>query len=139
MQLGYVHASMHAALILASNRFYSCSVSLNFMTANQFLEVPSTAIAHTSLYPSSVPRVSAHTGHDRSRNPTRNEKSRSNISTGIFEKSCSILPEKSFYTDSKHFTFTKNFPYPLIKIRIGESGRQKEPTGISALLQQAWF
>ena len=91
------------------------------------------------LYPSSVPRVSAHPGHDRSRNATRNGKSRPNISTGIFEKSCSILPEKSFYTDSKHFTFTKNFPYPLIKTRVGESGTEKEPTGISALLQQTWF
>ena len=26
VQLGYVHASMHAALVLASNRFCSCSV-----------------------------------------------------------------------------------------------------------------
>jgi len=40
MQLGNGHASMPAALVLVNNHSCSSSASLNFMAANQFLEVP---------------------------------------------------------------------------------------------------
>jgi hypothetical protein len=40
VQLGNGHASIPIALVLANNRAYSGSASLNFAAANQFLEVP---------------------------------------------------------------------------------------------------
>ncbi|MFA6623324.1 MAG: hypothetical protein WCS54_04365, partial [Fibrobacteraceae bacterium] len=40
VQLGYAHASMPAALVLADNRSCSYSVLDNFISPKQFLEVP---------------------------------------------------------------------------------------------------
>ena len=42
VQLGYAHASMPAALVLADNRSCSCSVLDNFTSPKQFLEIPLT-------------------------------------------------------------------------------------------------